>query len=189
MYTVLAIITGGFFGFSLYITGASMPKKLISMLRLQNLTLMKTILFAIGSASVHLAITAIFGWFQLSHLSIKAVNLGVIIGGLIFGIGFGSVGTCPGTCVAASASGGLKKAVAAIAGGLFGAFAFTLSYKGLKNIGLFDTMNLGKLTLFRISDEYDSVLNIGYPGLLIMGLLFVAASLLLPEKLRSDHDA
>ena len=64
--------------------------------------------------SVLLCIFYGFGWFDVSHLSVKPLHLGVVIGGLIFGLGFGSVGTCPGTCVAGAMTGGFKKAISAM---------------------------------------------------------------------------
>lgn len=51
MQIVLAIILVTIFGAVLYWVGASSPKKLIAMLRLEDLTLMKIIVFAIGFAS------------------------------------------------------------------------------------------------------------------------------------------
>ena len=111
MNILLAVILGGLFGFALYFTGASHPKKLVSMLKLHDISLMKIILFAIGLSSVLLSIANALGILDLSHLSIKSTNLGVLIGGLIFGVGFGWIGSCPGTCVAASGSDGIKKAL------------------------------------------------------------------------------
>ena len=171
MTILSAIILGGLFGFALYKSGASDPKKLTATLRLEDLTLMKTILFGIGFASILLSVSSLVGLFDISHLSIKTTNLGVIIGGLIFGIGFGAAGTCPGTCVAAAGSDGIKKAISAVIGGLLGAFVFSLSYGWFKDLGLFDSLNAGKLTLFNISDAFPSVINLGFSGLLIMGLL------------------
>lgn len=181
MQIVLAVILGGLFGAVLYWTGASSPKKLISMLRLQELSLMKIIVFAIGFASVLLAAANLMGFFNVDHLNVKSTNLGVLIGGLLFGIGFGTVGTCPGTCVAAAGSGGYKKAISAVLGGLAGAWLFSITYGLWKQTGLFSTMDLGKLTLFRISEEYNSVFPIGYPGLLIVGMLFMAGAFFLPS--------
>ena len=51
MNILLAVILGGLFGFALYFAGASHPKKLVSMLKLQDISLMKIILFAIGPVS------------------------------------------------------------------------------------------------------------------------------------------
>lgn len=177
---ILAILLGGLFGFALYKVGATQMNLVKSMLSLRNLTLMKIILFAIGLASVWIAIFYWLGWFDVSHLSIKGMHLGVIIGGLIFGLGFGAVGTCPGTCVAGIMTGGFKKAISAILGGLLGAFLFSMSYSWFVDQGLFEVFNLGKLTLFHLSDQYPSVFEIGYVGLAVMGMIFMAVATILP---------
>lgn len=179
---ILGIILGSLFGFALYYAGASQPKRLLQMLRLQNLALMKIIVFAIGFGSVLLSIATLIGIFDLSHLNIKPMHLGVILGGLIFGIGFGLAGTCPGTCVAGLTSGGFRKGFSAFIGGLAGALLFSLSYGGLKKIGFFDVVNFGKLTLFQVSEKNPSVLNIGFGGLFVLGALFMLAGIMIPEK-------
>lgn len=180
MQIILAILLGGLFGFALYLAGASRPKKILSMLRLEDLSLMKIIVFAIGFAGVLLSISIMLGIFDLSHLGIKATNLGVIVGGLIFGLGFGSVGTCPGTCVAAVGTDGIRKGIVAVLGGLVGAFAFTMTYGLWKNTGLFDQLNFGKITLFHLSDKFPSVFSIGAVGLLFVGALLMAIAYMLP---------
>ena len=180
MDILLAILLGGFFGFGLYYVGATKSKNIMSMLSFNNFTLMKIILFAIGFSSLLLSISSLIGLFDISHLSIKTTHLGVLIGGIIFGLGFGWAGTCPGTCVADSGSGGYKKAFAVIVGALFGAFVFSLSYGLIDSIGLFDMMNLDKLTLFNLSDRFPSVFNIGFSGLMILGLLLMGIAYILP---------
>lgn len=70
MKIVLAIILGFLFGFVLYWVGASSPKKLIAMLRLENLAIMKIIGFAIGFASVLLSVSRLLGMFNTSHISV-----------------------------------------------------------------------------------------------------------------------
>jgi uncharacterized membrane protein YedE/YeeE len=182
MEIILAIILGGLFGFALYLVGASNPKKLLSMLRLQDLSLMKIILFGIGFSSVLLSIAIALGVFNISHLSIKSTHLGVVIGGLIFGFGFGSVGTCPGTCVAATGTNGFRQAIAAVFGGFTGVFAFSMTYGFWKDTGLYNAMDLGKLTLFNISDKFPSIFEIGYFGLLIVGIFFMVFAYLLPQR-------
>lgn len=182
MMIVLAILLGGFFGFALYKVGATNMDNLLSMLSLRNLTLMKIILFAIGLASVLVALFYAIGLFDPAHLSVKATHLGVVIGGLIFGLGFGGVGTCPGTCVAGAMTGGFKKAISAVLGGLVGAFLFSMSYGWLADKGFFDVLNLGKLTLFHVSDKYPSVFKMGYGGLAIVGVIFIAVAIILPIK-------
>lgn len=186
MNIILAVILGGFFGFALAYVGATDFRNILKMLRLEDLSLAKIILFAIGFSSVLLSISAMIGIFDISHLSVKTMNLGVIIGGLIFGIAFGSVGTCPGTCVGALGSNGVKKSIAAVIGGLLGAFTFTLTYGYFNKMGMFDTLNFGKITLFNISDKYTSVFNIGFTGLLVVGILFMAAAYFLPIRILED---
>lgn len=186
MKILLAILLGGFFGFALSYVGATNFKNILKMLRLEDLSLAKIILFAIGFSSVLLSISSLLGLFDISHLSVKTMNLGVIVGGLIFGLAFGAIGTCPGTCVGAIGSSGVFKAIAAILGGLLGAFVFSLSYGYFKGLGLFEALNLGKLTLFNISDKYPSVFNIGFVGLMIVGVLFMALAYFIPKQIIKD---
>ncbi len=183
MEIILAIILGGLFGGALYFSGASNPKKLLAMVNLVDLSLMKIIFFGIGFAAFLLGGSIALGIFDVSHLSVKTMNLGVIIGGAIFGIGFGWVGTCPGTCVAASGTREVKKAIFAVLGGLLGAFAFSLSYGGLKEAGLFSVLDMGKITLFQLSDKYESVFGIGSVGLAVLGLIFILIAVVLPARL------
>ncbi len=180
MQIVLAILIGSMFGYALYLVGASSTKTLTAMLRLEELELMKIIVFAIGFGSVLLSLSGLLGWINIEHVSIKTTHLGVVIGGLLFGIGFGSIGTCPGTCVAATGGGGGRKAIAAILGGLLGAWVFSMTYEFWSSIGLFEIMNLGKLTLFHVSDKYPSVFHVGFEGLLVAGLVFIGISLVIP---------
>lgn len=179
MKIILGIILGSLFGFALYYSGAANSNKLKNMLTLKNLTIMKIIVFGIGFAALLVSITGMLGILDISHFSVKTTHLGVVLGGLIFGIGFGWAGTCPGTCVAASGV-GFKKGISTIIGGLLGAFIFSLSYGFFKEIGLFSAFNFGKLTLFKISEKYPSVLEIGFGGLLLLGLLFMGVAVLLP---------
>lgn len=184
MEILLAILLGGFFGFALYLVGATSFRNILNMLRLEDLTLAKIILFAIGLSSILLSVTAMLGIFDISHLSVKAMNLGVIIGGLIFGVGFAVAGTCPGTCVGAVASKKtVKRAIIAILGGLIGAFTYSMTYGSLKEMGLFSTLDLGKITLFTVSEKYPAVFNIGFVGLLAVGIVFIVGSYFLPKRI------
>lgn len=186
MNILLAVVLGSIFGFALYKSGAADPKKILAMLRLEDMTLAKTILFGIGTASILMSLAYMIGILDINHLSIKTTHLGVITGGLIFGLGFGSVGACPGTCVAAAGGTGFRKALSVIIGGLTGAFTFSISYSWFKKLGLFDAMNLGKLTLFNISDKFPSLFNAGFIGLLAVGLLIATVAYMLPARLRTE---
>lgn len=182
---LIGLVTGALFGAGLYLSDAASPVKMRQMLRLEDLTIVKIILFAIGVSNVLLFVFNIAGILDLSHLSVKTMNLGVIIGGLIFGVGFGMVGSCPGTSFAAIGTNVYKQALMIAIGGIIGAIAFSLMYGTFVDTGIFDAMNFGKLTLFRISDKYPSITQAGYSGLLVMGAVFMAIAWFMPDKRRS----
>lgn len=175
-----ALVLGSLFGFTLYKIGAAHPHKMQQLLTLQDFTLLKTILFGIGFASILLSLSSLLGFFDLSNLSIKSMNLGVILGGILFGIGFGAIGTCPGTCVAAMGGSNKTRAFVAIIGGLFGALAYSLAYEFIVSTGIFFILDYGKLTLFSLSEAYPSLFSTGFIGLLFMGIVFVIASIFIP---------
>lgn len=185
---LLAIFLGGFFGFALYSVGAAKRSNIRAMLRLERLELMKIILFAIGLASTLLAVAALVGIFNVGHLSVKEMNAGVVLGGVIFGIGFGTLGACPGTSLASLPYGNKLKTAAIVLGGLFGAWAFSLTYGWWKTTGLFATWNLGKLTLFQLSDKYPSLFSCGYGGLLLFGCLLMFLAWLLPQEVLTKNN-
>lgn len=181
---ILAICLGGFFGFALYHAGASNPANILSMLRLKKLRLMKVIVFAIGFGAFLVSAAGLAGAFPVSHFNIKPMHLGVVIGGLIFGVGFGYGGTCPGTAVAGIADKAYKRSISAVLGGLLGAFVFSICYGIFESTGMFEMLNLGNLSLFNISSKFPSVLSIGFGGLLVLGLAFMGIGWILPDNVR-----
>jgi uncharacterized membrane protein YedE/YeeE len=178
----IGLATGVLFGAALYLADAASPVKMRQMLRLEDLTVFKIILFAIGLSNVLLFVFNMAGILNLSNLSVKTMHLGVIIGGLIFGVGFGMVGSCPGTSFAAIGTDVYKQALVIAIGGIFGALLFSLMYGSFEAMGIFKVMNVGKLTLFKISGKFPSVTEIGYAGLLVMGLVFMATAWFMPDK-------
>lgn len=187
MELILAILLGGFFGFALNYVGATNRTKLKNMLTLRDLTIMKIILFAIGFSSLLVAAASFMGIFDISHLSVKTTHLGVVVGGLIFGVGFGWAGTCPGTCVAGAGGADLKKAVFVIFGALLGAFTYSLSYGTIEKTGLFEAMNFGNVTLFHLSDAFPSVFQVGFGGLLFMGLVLMGLAYVMPDHISLNN--
>ena len=182
MELFIAAVLGTLFGAALYTSGAAVPAKMRETLRLEDITIIKILLFAIGFSNILIFAANSAGIFNISHLSIKTMNLGVITGGLIFGVGFGMVGSCPGTSFAAMGTGVYKQAGAIAAGGILGALAYSLMYGAFKDMGLFRTLDWGKITLFAVSPKYQSIFANGYIGLLILGILFIAAAMALPDK-------
>lgn len=182
---VLAIVIGAAFGFVLDRIGATNPGYIISMLRLGNLHLMKTILLAIGVSSLLMFTGLMAGVIDPGHLDIKTAYLGVFIGGALLGVGFAAAGYCPGTGLAAAAT-GRKDALFFTAGGLLGAAAYMGHFAWVEGTGVLESIAGGKTTLGKIGGT-------DYPALfesvsgeaigIVMGLVFIAIALALPARL------
>ena len=183
-HVILAGIFGLLFGFILQKSGASNPQHIINMLRLKDFRLVKIILLAIGLSSLMLFALSTLGVIE-AHFSVKTAYVGVLVGGLIFGIGWAVSGFCPGTSVAALGT-GRKDAFIFVGGGLIGAFLFMLVYGSIKNTALFDTLFGGKATLANTGiEKYNSLIDT-IPAAYVAGgiaILFIAFAFLLPEKI------
>jgi uncharacterized protein len=143
MAQLSALLVGVAMGMLLQRVGASSPALIARNLRLENLAIIKfmAITIAVGTVVVYLAGL----WFPM-HLDIKpAYVLGVLAGGLVFGVGFAVGGYCPGTCVVGVGE-GRKDALSALVGGVVGALVFTLVYDVLL-APVAKLLDLGKLTL------------------------------------------
>jgi uncharacterized membrane protein YedE/YeeE len=182
MEVFLAIFLGTLFGFVLHRVGASNPENILNMLRLTDLNLMKAIVLAIGLSSIGLFLLMTAGAIDSGHLSVKDSYVGVIIGGAILGLGFGSAGYCPGTGLAGLGD-GRRDAVAFVLGGLVGAFGYMVTYPAWKASGLLDPIAGGKTTLAVTGNDAYGALLTGVPGwvvALVIGLVFVAIAWALP---------
>ena len=187
MNIFLAIIIGLAFGFALHRAGAGNPQYIINMLRLKDLHLAKVILLAIGISSLALFLLLTTGLIDQTHISIKAAYSGVILGGLVFGVGFAVGGYCPGTCLVGF-GGGRKDALFFILGGLVGAGIFTLIYGWLKSTfpAIFDNIAGGKTTLADTGVDKFPGLFESVPSLLIAGtiaIIFIIGAWKLPKKI------
>lgn len=180
----LGLFLGTLFGAALYLVGASNQNRIIAMLRFENLRLMKIIFGGIGWGSILLGIGLSSGLVDVSHLSIKSTHAGVIIGGLIFGVGFALARSCPGTCLVGLGRGS-RLSIATVVGGLAGAFLYSVTHHLWLESGIFEVLALGKMTLFSLSEKFPAVVNVGPLGLTVMGILFMGIAFLIPEKMRA----
>ena len=183
MNIILAIVMGFLFGFILQKIGASNPQKIIEMLRLKDLHLMKTILFAIGLSNLLLFILLLLGIVDLSHLSIKSSYVGVIVGGGIMGLGWAVSGFCPGTGLVALGE-GRKDALSFVLGGTIGALLLTLIYEKIKDTVLFFDLG-GKMTLAVTNVKGSPALFPAISGIFVaggIGILFISVAFILPDK-------
>lgn len=137
------LITGILFGFLLQKGRVLRYDKQIAALRLQDMTIIKFMLSHIAVAMVGVYLLYDLG---LVKLAVKPTILGgVIIGGLLFGLGWGLLGYCPGTSLGALGE-GRWDAVWGILGMLVGAGLYAEAYPYLLTTVL-TWGNYGKITI------------------------------------------
>lgn len=138
----IALFIGIIFGFLLQKGGATEYEVIVGQLLLRDFTVLKIMFSAIltGMVGVYL-----LERFELAELSIKPFNIWpVVIGGLVFGVGFAILGYCPGTMAGALGSGSLH-ALIGIFGMLLGAGFYASSYQPLQK--KFASKDLGNITI------------------------------------------
>ena len=123
---VQALAFGAVFGFLLQKGGVAKFDILIGVLLLENFVVVKVMLSAIVVGMIGVYLLDRMGVLELQ---IKETVYGAnILGGLIFGVGFGLLAYCPGTDAAAVGQGNLD-AIVGIVGMMAGSYLFAVSSK------------------------------------------------------------
>ena len=144
---VIGFLIGIVFGFLLQKGGVTHYDVIIGQLLLTDFTVLKIMLSAVvvGMIGIHLLRSA-----GMARLHPKPGSLGSsLVGGLIFGAGFGILGYCPGTMAGAVGEGSLDALFGGIVGmligtGLFAEFYPTLE-KRILNVGYFGELTFPEL--------------------------------------------
>lgn len=141
---ILAAIFGLIFGTLLQKGRVTDYNVIVNFFRLKDMTVLKIMLTAIVVGGIGVSLMMATG---LAHgLHIKGTQLlGLAIGSSLFGIGMVLYGYCPGTGVAAIATGSLH-ALAGFGGMLAGGIAYALSYSWIKS-NILAVGDLGKVRL------------------------------------------
>ena len=143
MSLIYGLVSGILFGILLQRAEVLRYDRQVGALRLLDMTIFKFMLSAILVASVGIYLLKDMG---VAALNIKAAGLGAqIVGGTLFGIGWGLLGYCPGTAGGALAEGRLD-AFWGLAGMLAGGGIYAALYPSFKATVL-SWGNLGKVTL------------------------------------------
>jgi uncharacterized protein len=162
---VYGLVTGLLFGFLLQKGRVLRYDKQLGALRLKDMTIVK---FMLSSVMVGMVGIYLLNDLGLVKLSIKATILGpVILGALVFGLGWGLLGYCPGTSMGALGEGRMD-ALWGILGMIVGAGIFAEAFPALEKT-VYTWGNLGRITL-------PQVLGISH---WVIIPLFIAGALLL----------
>lgn len=163
---LLGLVTGIAFGYILYRAGVSSCGCIFDALNLLNLKAVKLMLTAVAVGSLIVYPLAAFGVVTIGGKTLYVG--GVLLGGLIFGLGFAIAGYCPGTALA-SLGGGRFDALYTIVGGLVGSFAYSLVYDKVKPF-LIDTLNFGQHSLPAALGVNPIAMGLIFAGLLLVVL-------------------
>jgi len=140
---VLAVVFGFIFGLLLQRGRVANYNTIVNQFRLKDFTVLKVMFTAIVVGGV-----GVLALHQMGYAAyhIKPANmLGVILGAGIFGVGMVTYGYCPGTGVAAVATGSVH-ALVGFAGMLVGGILYALSFSWV-NEHILNIAALGKVRL------------------------------------------
>ena len=120
----IAVVLGVGFGFCLERAGFGSARKLTAVFYLYDMAVVKVMFTAIVTAMAGLFVLSAVGLLDLKELYLEPTNLAAqALGGLVFGAGFIVGGYCPGTSIAAMAT-GRKDGMAFALGMLAGVYAY-----------------------------------------------------------------
>ena len=142
---LVAFVLGLGFGFFLERAGFGSARKLAAQFYLYDMSVFKVMFTAIVTAMLGVTYLGWLGWLDLDLVYLVPTNLGPqIVGGLVLGVGFVVGGYCPGTSVAALATGRLDAVVYAL-GILAGTFVYAEVYPAIQ--GFVNANAMGQVTL------------------------------------------
>ena len=164
----LAFALGTGFGFALERAGFGSARKLTAVFYFYDMAVVKVMFTAIVTAMTGLALLAAVGMLDLGELYIEPTSLvAQAVGGLVFGAGFILGGYCPGTAIAAVAT-GRKDGIAFALGMLAGVMAYVELTPGID--GWIEANAQGEMTLPSVTG-----LSMGWFALAFIAFLVFAA--------------
>ena len=141
---VVGLLLGIAFGFLMQKGGVTRYDVIIGQLLFRDFTVLKIMLSAVltGMIGVH-ALKSL----DLARLHPKPGSVGTsVVGGLVFGVGFGVLGYCPGTVAGAVGQGSMDALLGGVVGILLGAGLFAAVYPRIQN-SVLSKGHFGEITL------------------------------------------
>lgn len=137
---------GILFGFFLQKGGVANYDVIIGQLRLTDFTVIKIIL-----TSIIVSMLGVSYFYPKGMVPVKTKPGSIknaIIGGLIFGVGFGLLGYCPGTIAGAIGTGAMDAITGGFIGIVLGTVIFAMMFENLTKRGVLTTDKYSEFSLF-----------------------------------------
>ena len=168
---IQGLIIGILFGFFLQKGGVTKYEVLMGQFRLTDFTVLKIILTAIIVSM--LGVSYLYPKGKVPVETKEGSIKNAVIGGLMFGIGFGLLGYCPGTIAGAVGNGSIDAITGGLIGIVLGTVIYALMYKKLKESGVLTIDRFSEYSLFhKISgNPFKVTLPIGAALVLIMYII------------------
>ena len=164
----IAVALGLGFGFALERAGFGSARKLTAVFYLYDMAVVKVMFSAVVTAMVGLFVLSAIGLLDIAELYVEPTNLlAQGVGGLLFGAGFLIGGYCPGTSMAAIATGRKDGLVFAL-GMLAGVYAYAEFTPQIDD--WYKATASGELTLPSLTG-----VGMGWWSLVFVGVLLFAA--------------
>lgn len=168
---IQGLVIGILFGFFLQKGGVTQYEVLMGQLRLTDFTVLKIILTAIIVSMLCVSYLYPKGFVSVETKEGSIKN--AIIGGLLFGIGFGLLGYCPGTIAGAIGNGSLDAVTGGLIGIVLGTVIYAMMYKKLKESGVLTTDKFSEYSLFHMisGNPFKVTLPIGATLVLVLVII------------------
>jgi len=173
---VLAVVFGFIFGLLLQRGRVANYNVIVNQFRLKDFTVLKVMFTAIIVGGIGVLVL-----HQMGHAAyhIKPANmLGVVLGAAIFGVGMVTYGYCPGTGIAAVATGSVH-ALVGFAGMLVGGVLYALSFAWV-NEHILSVAAIGKVRLPDVTGIADWIWFVILVA--VAAVVFIAIERLTPRQ-------
>lgn len=162
---VLGLLIGIIFGFLLQKGGVTEYDVILRQLLLRDFTVAKIMLTAVVVGMIGIYFLKSLGLVQLHP---KAGSVGINVwGGLLFGVGFATLGLCPGTAVGAIGSGYMNALVSGLLGMLVGAGIFAALYPRLSK-SVLQKGYFGEITFPELFKVNPWIMVVIFSGLIVL---------------------